>query len=706
MNVSTVLSLARAQLGKNRAKFLAEGEDPPQEWCAWFISWLAKKTGCASIPKSNSCTQMSNTFISNGKFFNYNYGQNKSKTPQPGNIIFYEWGNRADGPDHVGIVETVSGNTMTVIEGNNSSTSPTSVAIRTVNFISAASQIYGWGLPDYSDTNSNGQTSDFIGPINQTLDSAIISDEGLGYEVDFEKYYDEYKLRYNIDKREADGKENEFFTEDELVKVKEMTNLRGIIGLPPQFSATTDTRMAFAQNSNGEIDRLAAFDEAYLGTDYTSSIATKMPLIFISPCEPVFLPTLGSSKKKDAISNVIQQMAGDKSADLEGMIGNYSGKMYATKYAYAEYFKYVNPMCRVMSKYLGLTEEHSPYCAIAREFNTDTYNWGRNYMDSSDDGMKEILETYKTDSAKDNIFAKMMMHRASIPFYANAEPSVQEEFSNETTQSMLNSGINSLSDQARELQYILGLTTSQVGINFDKLKDNLASSRESLDKFVSGLPVGGNVFSVLINSLNTVISGGRLIFPEIWSDSSFARSYNITMKLISPSPDKFSIWKYILVPLAHIYGLVCPRQADKHGYSAPFVVKAFCKGLFNIDMGIVTGVTVTKGKENTWNKDGLPTYVEVSMTIKDLYSVLSMTSMSDIKFDTMNNIAEMDFLANACGVNFNVPDTERYIEMFLLMNGITRIYDFAGNTSNNLTEWGINKATNIIRSLRGIRGVL
>ena len=80
--------------------------------------------------------------------------------------------------------------------------------------------------------------------------------------------------------------------------------------------------------------------------------------------------------------------------------------------------------------------------------------------------------------------------------------------------------------------------------------------------------------------------------------------------------------------------------------------------------------------------------------------------MTDTKFDTMNNIAEMDFLANACGINFSVPDTKRYIEMFMLMNGLNRIYDSAGNVGNNLTNWGLNKASNLIMAVRSIRGAL
>ena len=67
--LNQILNLANSQLGKTRNDFLSD--NPPQEWCAWFITWLAKKTNCTSIPQSISCTEMSNMFIRNNAFAKY-----------------------------------------------------------------------------------------------------------------------------------------------------------------------------------------------------------------------------------------------------------------------------------------------------------------------------------------------------------------------------------------------------------------------------------------------------------------------------------------------------------------------------------------------------------------------------------------------------------------------------------------------------------
>ena len=69
-------------------------------------------------------------------------------TPNPGDIIFYDWDKKDGWPEHVGIVESVSGNQITAIEGNKSD----AVARRTIAVGNAS--IRGYGVPKYSGSNS------------------------------------------------------------------------------------------------------------------------------------------------------------------------------------------------------------------------------------------------------------------------------------------------------------------------------------------------------------------------------------------------------------------------------------------------------------------------------------------------------------------------------------------------------------------------
>lgn len=60
---------------------------------------------------------------------------------KPGDIIFFDWD--GGGADHVGIVESCNGKTITTIEGNSSD------MCRRRTYTVGGSVIYGYGIPKY-----------------------------------------------------------------------------------------------------------------------------------------------------------------------------------------------------------------------------------------------------------------------------------------------------------------------------------------------------------------------------------------------------------------------------------------------------------------------------------------------------------------------------------------------------------------------------
>ena len=149
--------------------------------------------------------------------------------------------------------------------------------------------------------------------------------------------------------------------------------------------------------------------------------------------------------------------------------------------------------------------------------------------------------------------------------------------------------------------------------------------------------------------------------------------------------------------MLHLLGLVLPRESGGkdtkgHGYISPFLVRGFYKGLFNVDMGIITDMTFTKGKESAWSLSGIPTTVDVSFTIKDLYSDMYMSNMDQLTHNTMTNIILMDYISNLCGVNINEVDVYRGIEMFFMNNVVNRVTDtWHMKIYGRLDQWVTNK---------------
>lgn len=115
-------------------------------WCATFVTACAIKCGATDIiPKECSCNKMIELFKKLGCWV-----ENDSHVPAVGDIMFYDWDDSGKGDntgysDHVGVVEQISGDTVTVIEGNyNNSCKRRALKIN-------GRYIRGYGVPKYEE---------------------------------------------------------------------------------------------------------------------------------------------------------------------------------------------------------------------------------------------------------------------------------------------------------------------------------------------------------------------------------------------------------------------------------------------------------------------------------------------------------------------------------------------------------------------------
>lgn len=96
--------------GYNKIKPLPRGYavSYTDAWCAAFVSFILSKCGATKDIYECGVQKMYNKAYQQGLIV---------KNPSVNDIIFYEWG---DDPvlDHVGIISDITGNSLTVIEGN------------------------------------------------------------------------------------------------------------------------------------------------------------------------------------------------------------------------------------------------------------------------------------------------------------------------------------------------------------------------------------------------------------------------------------------------------------------------------------------------------------------------------------------------------------------------------------------------------------
>lgn len=435
-----------------------------------------------------------------------------------------------------------------------------------------------------------------------------------------------------------------------------ISNTRSVYGMPYQFSSIVDNRLD------------GSFNNISFGRKYAEKIVARMPMMVIQAGVPEFLQGYNDDDKT-AISEAIMNTfnIGKDDSDLSNIV-NESGRYYALKVTPTEYYDCVTPMCRAAGMLLGLGDKEIIINGVKDK--VSNFNW--------------------MDVARNPVWG---YYQGAVSFYINSDAQIQESFSNGTTQSQLASRVNQLGALGQEVQFLLGGVTNATGFDLASFgKESLGSDGKSNFSNANG------VIDNLIANAKTLIAGGRMIFPEIWSDSQFMRSYQVTIKLDSPDCDNLSLYLNIFVPLCHILGFVQPRRVGSNVYISPFLVRAYYKSMFHIDMGIITECNITKGDVGAWNQNGLPTQVTVQLTIKDLYNVLSMSTNHGTN-DLIGNPAQLDYIANMCGVNIAEPDIVRNLKLWWLIRGTNRVEDnlhsaWTGAMNSiygrlyNLTSWG------------------
>lgn len=127
------------------------------EWCAATVTAAGIQAGLQDIILGEcSCSKMIALYQAKGR-----WEENDAYRPQIGDIVMYDWGDTGKGdntgaPDHVGIVAGISGNTMTIIEGNKGE------AVATRSLAVNGRYIRGYCLPDYASKATQQEEDDTV----------------------------------------------------------------------------------------------------------------------------------------------------------------------------------------------------------------------------------------------------------------------------------------------------------------------------------------------------------------------------------------------------------------------------------------------------------------------------------------------------------------------------------------------------------------
>lgn len=440
-----------------------------------------------------------------------------------------------------------------------------------------------------------------------------------------------------------------------------------LFGAPFQFTSKTDFRITTGNYA--------------LGRKYVESIVSESPIVYFLPGRPNYLPNL-SEAEKSALKELINSTKEDgedkdEKAILNKILGTTESRYFDFLADYSTYMRYVNLLCRVAAIYMGLGDKTAP--------NSDTpykaYDWSNyRYQESYQIKKEKKKHIFDLSEIKANVYEALFGTYTYTQFYVDPSLSFSETASNQTQQSKLEGAFESMQGMVKELAFF----TQTAAVS--QINDFKSSIANTFDKWSRSLikNYGEGFFSRLLSTSSRVLDGSNLIFPELWGDAAYNKSYNITINLVSPYGDKESIYLNIIVPLMHLLALALPRQTSANSFGPPFLVKVSAKGWFNCEMGIIDHISIEKGGQGAWSVDGLPTEMKVQVSIKDLYSRLMITpnSRPDLFFE---NKGLMNWLAITCGVDITQP---AFMEKWwaIIMTILTSIKDIPYNIVNDIVE--------------------
>ena len=458
-------------------------------------------------------------------------------------------------------------------------------------------------------------------------------------------------------------------------------------GMPFQYTYLTDRRLnnntAYSKEPSGNFIKSGNLD--MYGRMFAGDIAANTPICSIVPGTPVFLTNIkqslfgvdsnASNKERCGWLPVLSQVTdfniGDAIKSIIDQNDDKAYQYYSMEVNTTEYFNFVNALCQTTARFMGLGN------IAYRNRSCTAFDWS-NYNQAAE-------QDY-------SMFEEVAGMNNGISFAFDPMSSISDTLNNSTKDSDLAGMLNGISEKARELEFMLG--TGGISLDIVNSSDYEAALASVSDGVLSGIR---NPLSVISSFISNTTHGMNVRFPELWSDSSLTRSYDIDMKFITPYATQFCKWRYVIVPFLHLFCLAAPQSKDTiMNYSRPFLIKAYSRGYFNVEMGLIDSIQWKRyGEGDMISEDGVPTEIDVSISFHDLYQQLAISlfhgaegSEKDITMNMQriavffNNSGLMDMLGSLSGVNTNRFNLGEKLSLF----ASTAIGAFSATGSNVLSH--------------------
>lgn len=251
----------------------------------------------------------------------------------------------------------------------------------------------------------------------------------------------------------------------------------------------------------------------------------------------------------------------------------------------------------------SLSDYEKAYLAASGEWN-DQYQYSAEQDNMEDQAWLERLWNESLANAR--------MGADFVTFRVNHTGTQSESFNNTMTQPTLQSEINGISSKARMARFNIadGNIAGPIGWMADKIKSVVAGTFEAFQ--IEGfMALAGNAFADIQKTYE--------------ASSADLNRTTLTIPLRCWAADDWLRLKNLFIPLCAILGLGLPRATGRASYDGPFLLEVFNQGRTQIREGMVESITVERGVGDVgWTKQGKVLGIDVTVTIVDLSTILSM----------------------------------------------------------------------------------
>ena len=251
-----------------------------------------------------------------------------------------------------------------------------------------------------------------------------------------------------------------------------------------------------------------------------------------------------------------------------------------------------------------------------------------------------------------------------IRFFSIEGTQSTDEFNTDVGETTIESSINGmLSGTLKDAAFLMGgIIGGSMGTTFDAVQG-------SIEQAINGFTgPGAGTISSLMHSVSAFATGGKLVFPQVITDCTYGKSMTVKCTFPAIYGDAEANYLNTMAPFIHILAFCLPHQVhtSMDMYTYPFLVKAYSKGIFSCDMGVLTGLNVNRGGEDgeLWSYDSNATEISVSFEIRPLISKLIMSSAIDGPGWVLRNRGLQEYLGGLCGVDLRNNKIEMAKELF------------------------------------------